>query len=142
MEEIRGRKALVTTRRHMGPLREIRKTLAEHYGETRAYYGFEHPDFYDGDLRRLFSESPEHAGNLSAATFLRRVRRELRGVVAQWTGEYRYTINQVLGEMIERCSDLELRLQRGEDVTKRDAMVMLTVQVMNYLHSGRHRVAL
>ena len=97
---------------------------------------------YDADLRRLFSESAEHAGNLSAATFLRRIRRELRAVVSQWTGEYRYTINQVLGEMIERCSDLKLRLQRAEDVTKRDAMVMLTVQVMNYLHSGRHRVAL
>jgi hypothetical protein len=29
-----------------------------------------------------------------------------------------------------------------EDATKLDFMVFLTVQTMNYLHSGRHRVAL
>ena len=30
----------------------------------------------------------------------------------------------------------------SEDVTKSDFLVFLTVQTMNYLHSGRHRVAL
>ena len=142
MQEIRRSQPTIKTRRHVAPLGKIRKTLAEHYAEKRAHYGCDHPDFYDRDLRRLFSELPEHTGNLHAATFLRRIRTELRGVVAQWTGEYQYTIDQVLAEMIERCSELKLRLHRPEDLTKRDAMLILTVQVMNYLHGGRHRVAL
>ena len=41
-----------------------------------------------------------HDGNPSAAPFLRRNRRELRQVVAEWTGQYQYTIDQVLSEMI------------------------------------------
>jgi len=142
MNDIQGKKALVTSRKHVGTLREARKTLGEHYAEKRAHYGYDHPDFYDRELRRLFSDLPEHRNNPPAGTFLRRARSELRRVVAQWTGEYQYTIDQVLAEMIERCCDLGLRLQRPEDVTRRDAMVILTVQVMNYLHSGRHRVAL
>ncbi len=35
-----------------------------------------------------------------------------------------------------------LRLAAPEERTKLDFLVLLTVQTMNYLHSGRHRVAL
>lgn len=44
--------------------------------------------------------------------------------------------------MIERCRELNLRLTSPEDQAKLDFTVLLTVQTMNYLHSGRHRVAL
>ena len=44
--------------------------------------------------------------------------------------------------MMRRADELELRLQYPEDRTKLDFTMLLTVQTMNYLHSGRHRVAL
>ena len=116
--------------------------LRDHYKEKRQRYGIGGDNFYDQELRRLFSDSPEHAKHKSAASFLRRIRREVRQVVAQWTGQYQYTIDQVLSEMIERCRELQLRLSRPEENAKRDALVMLTVQTMNYLHGGRHKVAL
>jgi len=37
---------------------------------------------------------------------------------------------------------MNLRLKGSEEQTKLDFTIMLTVQTMNYLHSGRHRVAL
>ena len=77
----------------------MKKTLKEYYDEKRARYGIDHPDFHDRDLRRLFSSAPEHAKRPPAARFLRRIGPELRRMVAQWTGEYQYTINQVLEEM-------------------------------------------
>ena len=52
------------------------------------------------------------------------------------------TIDQVLENMIKRANEMDLRLKRPEDETKLDFTIMLTVQTMNYLHSGRHRVAL
>jgi hypothetical protein len=48
----------------------------------------------------------------------------------------------LIEKIIQRCRELNLRLTDSEDVTKTDFMVFLTVQTMNYLHSGRHRVAL
>ena len=57
-------------------------------------------------------------------------------------GEYQYRIDQVLNDMIERCKALNLRLASPEERTKFDFMVLLTVQTMNYLHGGRHRIAL
>jgi hypothetical protein len=142
MLELANRKPLVNSRAHIDPLRTIRKTLRVHYEKKRAHYGLEHPNFYDRDLRRLFSDNPEHARNITAAAFLRRARTELRKCVSDWTGEYQYTIDQVLSEMLERCRELRLRLARSEEETKRDVMILLTVQTMNFLHAGNHRVAL
>jgi hypothetical protein len=48
----------------------------------------------------------------------------------------------VLENMIRRANEMNLRLIGPEEQTKLDFAVMLTVQTMNYLHSGRHRVAL
>jgi hypothetical protein len=70
------------------------------------------------------------------------MRKDVRRMVSEWTGEYQYTIDQVLESMIKRSTELNLRLVRSDESTKSDFLVMLTVQTMNYLHSGRHRVAL
>lgn len=142
MADIRGKKPKVTTRRRVDPVHRITKTLGQHYESKRAHYGLDRPRFYDRDLRRLFSDAPEHARNPTAAAFLTQVRPELRRCVAEGTGEYQYTIDQVLSEMISRCREMKLRLSGSPETAKRDAMILLTVQTMNYLHQGRHRVAL
>lgn len=142
MEEIRSQKPLVITREHVDPLRTLRKTLGEHYAHRREIYGVNLPNLYDQHLRKLFSDAPEYASQPTAAAFLRRNRAELRKTIAHWTGEYQYIIDQVLEEMIERCGELNLRLDRPVDQAKLGALVLVTVQTMNYLHGGHHRVAL
>src|SRR3989449_7694599 len=109
---------------------------------TTLFRSLDHPDYYDSDLRNLFSDSPEYAKNPTAARFVRKIRKEVRGTVASFTDSYQYTIDQLLERVIDRCRELNLRLADGEESTKIDFMVFLTVQTMNYLHSGRHRVAL
>ncbi len=142
MKEIAGKKPLVRSRRRIDPISGVKKTLREYYSEKRVRYGLDYPDFYDRDLRRLFSNAPEYRKNPSAGTFLRRIRKEMRRKVAGWTGTYQYTIDQVLSDMIARCQELKLRITGPEDQVKLDFTVLLTVQTMNYLHSGRHRIAL
>ena len=142
MQELAGKPMLVRTHRRVDPLQAIRKTLRQHYERKRRHYGLVHPDFYDRDLRRLFSDDPAYHANMKAARFIARARRDVRRMVASWTGEYQYTIDQVLEAMLKRANELNLRLTEHEDKTKADFLVMLTVQTMNYLHSGRHRVAL
>jgi hypothetical protein len=48
----------------------------------------------------------------------------------------------VLEDMIERCRELSLRLAVPEDRARQEFTVLLTVQAMNYLHSGGHRLFL
>jgi hypothetical protein len=143
MQEIAGRPPLVTTRRRVDPLETHTKTLREHYRARREHYGVAFPaEAYDHDLRRLFSDRPDHAHHASALRFLRRHRRELRRTVASWTGAYQYAIDQVLSDIVIRCRALNLRLAGTEEDAKRDFAVLLTVHVMNYLHSGGYEVAL
>ncbi len=142
MRSIAGKEPSHPSRRRVDPLNRITRTLRRHYARKREHYGLAYPDFYDRDLRRLFSDRPEAARNMTASRFLHRIRKDVRRRVAAWTGEYQYTIDQVLGDMITRCRELNLRLAGPEDVTRLDFTILLTVQTMNYLHSGRHRVAL
>jgi hypothetical protein len=97
---------------------------------------------YDRDLRRLFSDAPEHAKAPSAARFLSRFRKEAGRRVRRWTGSYQYLIDRVVGEMIERCRQLNLRLVSPEEQAKQDFLVLLAVRVVNDLHTGRLRLAL
>ena len=142
MRDIAGKPARVTTRRRVEPIERLRTTLGRHYARKRQHYGIEYPNFYDRDLRKLFSPADEHRGNPRASRFIHRIRTEVRRLVAEWTGAYQYTIDQVIADIIVRCDELKLRLKYPEDRTKLDFTMLLTVQTMNHLHSGRHRLAL
>jgi hypothetical protein len=142
MQSIRETTARVVNTTEVDPLSKLRKTLRQHYKNKRRHYGVDHPNFYDRDLRRLFSESPDFTANITAAQFIARIRRPTRRLVASWTGIYQYTIDQVLEEMIARSRELKLRLAVPEDQARQEFAVLLTVQAMNYLQGGGHRVFL
>jgi hypothetical protein len=142
MRSLVGKQPLLSKIEEVDPLRRLNRTLRHHYKKKRAQHGVDHPAFYDRDLRKLFSDENEHGYGMTAARFLGRHRRQLRQVVADWTGIYQYTIDRVFVDIIKRCQELKLRLAMPEDEALQEFTVLLTVQVMNYLHSGRHRIAL
>lgn len=141
MKELAGTPPPVTTCEEVDPLSGLKKTLREHYEWKRRHYGVEHQSLYDPDLKRLFSGPLAHSDKPKAAAFLNRFRKEVRRKVAAWTGEYQYTIDQVLEGMILRCRELDLRIPVAEEQAKLDFTILLTVHTMNFLRSGRHRVA-
>jgi hypothetical protein len=142
MRSLHDRPAPVDNPQEVDALPDLRTTLRQHYRNKRRYYGVDYPNFYDRDLRRLFSDAPEFSGQMTAARFISRIRQQVRRVVAGWTGIYQYTIDQVLEDMIDRCRELKLRLAVPEEQARREFTVLLTVQAMNYLHSGGHRLFL
>jgi len=142
MTSLREQAPRIQNAEEIDPLRKIRRTLRQHYRNKRRHYGVDHPHFYDRDLRRLFSADPEFNERITAAQFIARHRRHVRRVVADWTGIYQYTIDQVLEDMIARCRELKLRLAVPEEQARQAFTVLLTVQTMNHLHSGGHRLFL
>jgi len=142
MKDIAGKPPLVKTRRTVEPIERLQLTLRKHYARKREHYGLEYPNFHDRDLRRLFSDAPEHKPNRKASRFIHSIRKDVRRIVAEATGSYQYTIDRVITDIVTRCDELHMRLKYPEDRTKLDFTILVTVQTMNYLHSGRHRVAL
>jgi hypothetical protein len=142
MSSLRGKPPRVVNPLEVDPLPKLHRTLRQHYRNKRRYYGLDYPNFYDRDLRRLFSAEPEFADRITAAQFIARIRGPVRRLVSSWTGIYQYTIDQVLEDMMTRCRELKLRLAVPDDRARQEFAVLLTVQAMNYLHSGGHRVFL
>lgn len=132
----------VRARQNVEPLRELRMTLGEYYEEKRRHYTLHYPDVYDRDLLRIFSGIPKDRRSERAATFLRRNRRAIRRMVARWTGEYQFTLDQVLNDVIGRCRELKLRAVGHEQRLRVDFAVFLTVQTMHFLYNRRNWIAL
>jgi hypothetical protein len=138
MGELAGQPPGVRSRAKPYALARERITLGAYYQRKRAHYSVGFSDAYDRDLKRLFSES-EGTGDQreTAVAFLRRHRREIRSMVAKWTGEYQLTLNQVLDQMIGRCKELRLKADGLERNLVLDFAIMLTVHGMNYLYRAR-----
>jgi hypothetical protein len=137
MTDLAGVPPAVRTRRRVDPLPQLRSTLLTYYRAKRERYSPGFTDMYDKDLLRLFSSSPRHRNQPTAASFLRRHRQDIREIVAKWTGEYRFTLDQVLKQMIGRCRELRLRAVGSERQLKLDFAILLTMHTTTYLYRGR-----
>ncbi|MBT6434939.1 MAG: hypothetical protein HOK28_17710 [Deltaproteobacteria bacterium] len=142
MEELEGTSPPVKSRKQIDNLRSLKYTLREYYEQKQARYGKGFPDIYDRDLKRLFSDSPDHKSKQAASAFLRRNRRKLRKQVARWTGEYEFTLDQVFTHMHGRCRELGLRVHEDEDKILVDFAILLTMRTTQSLHAHRERVVL
>jgi hypothetical protein len=120
-------------------LRTLRSTLGEYYEVKRAHYGAGYADTYDGDLRRLFSDDPGHAGEELAATFLRRQRQLLRETVSRGTGQHTLVVDHLLDEVIGRCRELGLRAPGDERKLRLEVAVVLTAHTVHSIHSRQWR---
>ncbi|MCC5829768.1 MAG: putative zinc-binding metallopeptidase [Phycisphaeraceae bacterium] len=128
----------VLTRKRVEPLADIRMTLARYYEERRSRYVDGRPEFYDRDLLHVFSEPKAHNRSITAVQFLRRHRASIREIVSHWTNLHPYTIDQLLGDLIDRCQQLKLRAVGPTHRLKTETMMMLTVQTLNFTR-GRRR---
>jgi hypothetical protein len=142
MNDIAGKKPPVQSRVKVDPVHRLKQTLRTHYEERHARYDINYPTSFDQDLKKLFTQPAKTRRNKTAAAFLERNRQKFCREVAQWTGEYRYNINQVIRVMIDRCRAMDLRVPAENRQLDRDTLLMLTVHTMNYLYRGNHRVAL
>ncbi len=142
MRELAGKAPANRLRKKVEELSDIELTLGEHYDGKKQHYAFQGPPDYDRELLRIFSSEPRHKSCPRAASFLRRHSRELCHEVAEGTGVHNYAINQMLMHMINRCKELNLRISLTPEHARQKLLVLLTVQTMNGVHSGYHRIAL
>ena len=140
MRGIAGKAPPVRSRERADPLHRLRSTLRSHYRRKQKRYSDDSPEFYDRDLRRIFDA--DGGGPETATAFLRRVRPEVRRMVAESTGEHPYTIDMILRDMIDRGRELKLRRNGSEQEVKTRLMLLVTVETMHHLHRGRERIAL
>src|SRR6185312_16093854 len=90
----------------------LTSTLARYYAARRKLSAQDYPDFYDGDLRRIFASAS--AGHGTAAAFMRRRREAIVAGVVRWTGQRKYVVDGLVRKLLERCARLGLHAP-GDD---------------------------
>lgn len=142
MEEILSKKPLVNKRQKPGSIEKSRRKLKTYYNEKIDELGLDQPFYMDPLLVRLFSAETEYRSRKLASRFIRQERKLICENVARWTGQYKYTIDQILKEVIVSCQEKKLRLTKSERETRLDLVGMLTAQTLNYINSGHHKIAM
>lgn len=142
MTGLAGRVTPRANHREVEPLSKLTKTLREHYRKKRAYYTIHWPASYERNLYRIFSPASRRQSAPSAAQFLRHHRDEISYIVAVGTGVHHYTVNHIVKHMIVRCREQNLRVSIPEAEARKLILVTLTMQVMQVLRTGYHRIPL
>ncbi len=109
--------------------------LKTYYTRKRKLYADTYPDFYDAELRQLFSAT----SGIKASTYLRLRKRRLMNAVCQWTNEKKYRVNKLLSRLITRCDELGLHVLNDDPQQDFRVSAFLTTLVMNYLFTGKFK---
>ena len=111
MGKLAGKPPLVFSKARMSEASRLRSRLALYYKRRRKMYAQDFPEFFDADLHKLFVDAAAAPENERAATFLRRSRKLILSAVSEWTGEPKFTLNNLLRALTDRCAELDLRLR-------------------------------
>lgn len=117
----------------------LRQKLQTYYQRKRALYQEEYPDFFDADLKRIFTDTPPHTTNEKASKFIAKRRQTLIKILSKWARAKKYTINKLLKNFMHRCAHLNLHLAISEEETMLQMTVYLTTLTTNYLHTGKFK---
>jgi hypothetical protein len=123
--------------RRIAEASRCRKTLQRYYAERRKRYAEEFPDFYDADLRAIFEQGER--GEESAARYMRRHRKVIVPSLVRFTGQHKYTVDQLVRKLTLRCESLQLTAPRNEARLALDLSAYLAALVTNHLHTGRFK---
>ena len=107
-------------------------TLGKYYHRKRREYREWFRDFHDPALTRLFATSRASGQQRKASAWLKQHHKLLRGTVARWTGERRYTITRILDDMATRCDELSLHVAKPESEMVSEVTAYVARLAMNY----------
>jgi hypothetical protein len=113
--------------------------LKTYYARKRKLYEDMYPDFYDNDLRQLFSAGEDVAGRVKASAYLRHHRGQIMNAVCQWTNERKFRVNRLLSRLIDRCDQLGLYIRSYDPRQNMQVSAYVTTLVMNYLFTGKFK---
>ena len=138
MHELAGQSPPVRSRAKPDPVHRIKTTLGDHYRTKRERYRVLASRAYDQDLLRFFTPIEESTNRSpSAAAFLRSHRTEIRRMVARSTGKHELALDTVLGEMIARSRELELRAVGRQHTLVIDFAILLAARSAEFVFRGR-----
>ena len=90
----------------------------------------------------VFSTSARFAHRELASRFITRHAKMIRALVARWTGESEFTVDQLLHDMVGRSRVLKLRVPGPDERVLLDFAGILAVRSVHFLYRRRESIPL
>lgn len=141
MQDLRGEKPPVRTRRQIDATNTLTLTLREYFEQKQERLRADFPRFHEEQLRQIFP-GPRSAKRERASRFVSRLRGEMLTTVAAWTSDSRYRIHLTLQDMMQRCDELGLCVGHNPEQNRIALVAALIMLYMGSLRSGTARLAI
>jgi hypothetical protein len=125
LEEVRGKRAPVRNRDVIEPLRDNKRTLADHYRRKLKRYSIYRRTVTDHLLDRIFTDEKSAGRDQRACTLLRTHRTALVSSAMRELDTERYCVEQILRMVIERSEKLRLWVRGSQRDALRHARWMI-----------------
>jgi hypothetical protein len=142
MKEAARKPPKVAGGRRISEAAKLRTTLGRYYAARRKLFAEDYPDFWDADLRAIFTPQGRDAGEVtseSAARYMLRNRQAIVASVVHWTGDRKYTVDKLVRRLTQRCGQLGLRRPADDTRLAFELASYLAALVQNHLHTGRFK---
>jgi hypothetical protein len=141
MKDIGSRDQIIPPGEEYANLKDLNYTLAEHYRRKKKFYSVDWAHSFDPELQKIFTQDKKK-GKSTAWIFLKRERSGIRRNISEVLDVPQYTVDQLLSDLIKRSIRLNLFLKTNEDEAQKRILIIITAQLMNFSHSGYHRIPL
>lgn len=138
MTEIAGKPPFHVSSSKNFSTQNLKLKLGTYYQRKQKLYAQDYPDFYDHDLREIFSFKEDMTGH-SAARFMKKNRRMIIEKVSEWSGEKKFIVNNLYKKLMERCEKLKMKYNKSEEHILLEIAAYLTSMVSNYLYTGKFK---
>jgi hypothetical protein len=135
MQEAATIRPAVSRGRRISEASKLKRTLERYYAERRRRFAEDFPDFYDADLQAIFGKT----GTEPAHKLMRRNKQALINSIVHWTGQPKYTVDQLVTQLIKRSRELGLKTSNDDMRVNFDLAAYLATLVTNYLHTGKFK---
>lgn len=122
-------------------VRDLKLKLRTYYQRKQKLYAQDYPDFYDHDLKEIFSYEEGMAG-ISSVRFMKQNRKMIVDQVAEWTGEKKFIVNNLYKKLMERCEKIKIKYNKSDESVLIELVAYLTSMVSNYLFTGKFKPTL
>lgn len=142
-QEVREKEPRVKNGKLICNVSRMKTTLGKHYVRKKREHAEEYPDFYDTDLRKIFTDrkpvAKKEEVEVSAKRFMLKERKSIVDSVSRWTGEKKFTIDELVKRLANRCGEIDLVLQDSLEVSKVQTVAYLSTLVTHYLFTGKFK---
>ncbi|MBX7148769.1 putative zinc-binding metallopeptidase [bacterium] len=136
MAGITGTPPLTTRTEYNYSIQKLKTRLKNHYIKKRRDYAEDYPDFFDQDLKKIFTADKKE-GSKKASVFISRHKKEMMTKVSLWSGEKKYSLDQLIHNLQARANTLGLLVYKTETETLIDLVSLLTSMAVSRRLTGK-----